>query len=85
MKTNPGFLSSGRIMATFHSSINNPSVSNRLMISVSNGSRGVVMSLSSFVGNTSSLQDLVGMDIIIFSTSSSASLVKFTKDLLLLC
>ena len=72
-------------MATFHSSTNNPSVNDRLMIFVNNGSRGVMMSLSTLVGNTSKLLDLVGMDIIIFSTSSSASLVTFTKDLLLLC
>ena len=44
-----------------------------------------MMSLSNLVGKTCNLQDLVGMDIIIFSTTSSVSLVKFTKDLLLLC
>ena len=43
------------------------------------------MSLSTFVGNASNLQDLVGIDIMIFSTSSSVRLVKFSRDLLLLC
>ena len=38
-----------------------------------------MMSLSTLVGNTSNLQDLVGMDIIIFSTSSSVSLVSGLK------
>ena len=72
-------------MATFHSSTNNPSVNDRLIIFVSKGSKGLIISLSTLVGNTSSLQDLVGMDIIIFSTSSSTSTAKLSKDLLVLC
>ena len=55
------------------------------MIFVSSGSRGVALSFSTFVGNASNLQDLVGIDIMIFSTSSSVRLVKFSRDLLLLC
>ena len=85
MWSNPGFLRSGYIIAIFHSSANIPSVSNRLMIFVSSGSKGVAMSLSIFVGNASNLQDLVGIDIMIFSTLSSVRLVKFSRDLLLLC
>ena len=84
MRSNPGFLSSGCIIATFHSSANIPSVSDKLMIFVSSGSTGVTISLSTFVGK-SSLQDSVGIDITIFSTLSSVRLVKFSKDLLLLC
>ena len=43
------------------------------------------MSLSTLVGNESSLQDLVGMDIMTFSTSSSLRLVKISRGWLLLC
>ena len=72
-------------MATFHSSTNSPSVNDRLIISVSKGSKGLMIFLSTLVGNTSSLQDLVGMDITFFSTSSSTSMVKLSKDLQVLC
>ena len=44
-----------------------------------------MISLSTLVGNASNSQDFEGMDIMIFSTSSSMSTVKLSKDLLVFC
>ena len=72
-------------MATFHSYMNSPSTNDRLMIFVSTGSSGLMVSFSTLVGSASNSEDFEGMVIMIFSTSSPVSAVKLSKGLQVFC